>query len=31
VSSFDLSLDEINQPVEIGFPAACLEAESLGE
>jgi hypothetical protein len=31
VSSFDLSLEEINQPVEIGFPAACLEAESLGE
>jgi len=31
ISSFDLSLVEINQPVEIAFPATCHEAESSGE
>lgn len=31
VSSFDLTLEEINQPVEIVFPASCLEAQSFAE
>jgi hypothetical protein len=31
ISSFDLSLEEINQPVAIAFPANCLEAQSFSE
>jgi len=31
VSFFELSLEEINQPVEIAFPPSCQVAESLGE
>lgn len=30
ISSFDLSLEDINQPVEIAFPATCQSAESNG-
>lgn len=30
-SSFELSLEEINQPVEIAFPPSCQGAESVGE
>jgi hypothetical protein len=31
VSFFDLSLEEINQPVAIAFPANCQEAQSSAE
>jgi hypothetical protein len=31
VSFFELSLEEINQPVEIVFPPNCQAAESSGE
>jgi hypothetical protein len=31
VSFFDLTLEEINQPVEISLPANCLEAQSFAE
>ena len=31
VSFFEVSLEQVNQPVEIAFPADCQAAESLGE
>ena len=31
ISSFDLSLEEINRPMAIAFPANCLEAQSFAE
>jgi hypothetical protein len=31
VSSYDPSLEEINQPVDIAFPETCLEAQSFQE